>query len=89
MTFRFFAIAVSALSLGLVTTASATTKHHRHAQVLRPEAYAGPRARPSFDQPHMIQIRPGLWISSWDCIQDEGQGRWLPCSMGNAGRGGR
>jgi hypothetical protein len=87
--FRFFVIVVSALSVALVTTASAATKHHRHARVVRAEAYAGPSVAPSFDQPRMIQVRPGLWISSWDCIQDEGQGRWTPCSIGNAGRGGR
>jgi hypothetical protein len=30
----------------------------------------------------MIQVRPGLWISSWDCVTDEGQGRFKSCSTG-------
>jgi len=83
MTLRFFAVAVSALSLVMATTVSAATKH-RHP---RAQAYAALPPERSFDQPHMVQVRPGLWISSWDCIQDEGQGRWTPCNIGNAGRG--
>jgi hypothetical protein len=34
----------------------------------------------------MYEARPGLWISSWDCIMDEGQGRWVPCSVGGGRR---
>ena len=84
MRFKTFAIAVSALSLAAVTVAPASTKHHRHHARAAPTAvYAQPAPAPRFsDQPHMVQVRPGLWISSWDCIEDEGQGRWTPCSYG-------
>jgi hypothetical protein len=37
-----------------------------------------------FEPPRMIEIRPGWWISTYDCVTDEGQGRWRPCSAGGA-----
>jgi hypothetical protein len=41
----------------------------------------GASARPrSFEPPRMIEVRPGWWISTYDCVSDEGQGRWRPCS---------
>jgi len=30
---------------------------------------------------HMIEVRPGLWISSYGCVTDEGNGRFMPCDM--------
>jgi hypothetical protein len=86
---RHVAIAVSVLSLVAVATASEAAKHPRkNARVPRADGYASLPAR-AHDEPHMVEVRPGLWISSWDCIQDEGNGRWTPCSIGNAGRGSR
>jgi hypothetical protein len=38
----------------------------------------------SFEPPRMIEVRPGWWISTYDCVADEGQGRWRPCSAGGA-----
>jgi hypothetical protein len=38
----------------------------------------------SFEPPRMIEVRPGWWISTYDCVTDEGQGRWRPCSAGGA-----
>jgi hypothetical protein len=32
----------------------------------------------------MIEIKPGLYISSYGCVTDEGYGRYRPC---DAGRG--
>ena len=30
--------------------------------------------------PRMIKVRPGLWISSYDCVTDDGYGRYRSCS---------
>jgi hypothetical protein len=76
-----------------ITTALADSKHHKrnHRQVYHAApariappgpAYAG---RPVTSQPYMYEARPGLWISSWDCVTDEGQGRWWPCSSLGSG----
>jgi hypothetical protein len=29
----------------------------------------------------MIEARPGLWVSSYGCVVDEGYGRILPCDI--------
>jgi hypothetical protein len=69
---------VAASVLALVTVDSALAKHHRHrARVPYAPAAA---AQSSFAGPHMIQVRPGVWISNYDCITDDGYGRWRPCS---------
>jgi hypothetical protein len=69
-------VAVSLLAL--VTADSALAKHYRH----RAPVAGGPavEAQPSFSGPRMIQVRPGVFISSYDCITDDGYGRWRPCS---------
>ena len=69
-------VAVSVLAL--VTVDSALAKHYRHRAVVpyRP-AVAAPS---SFAGPTMIRVRPGVIISSYDCITDDGYGRWRPCS---------
>jgi hypothetical protein len=91
MTFRWPMLAVSILSVAAVTVAPAAAKRHHPRNTYPParaQVYPDPIQGPnSWDQPHMIQVRPGLWISSWDCITDEGQGRWKPCSTGPGGRG--
>jgi hypothetical protein len=33
--------------------------------------------------PRMIESKPGLWISSYDCITDDGYGRYRSCSGGS------
>ncbi len=67
-------VAVSLLAL--VSTDSALAKH-RH----RPSVPAGPVAVPSSSGPaRIIQVRPGVFISSYSCITDDGYGRWRPCS---------
>jgi hypothetical protein len=51
----------------------------RHARHLH--APTGPPhvSAPSSEPARIIQVRPGVFISSYDCITDEGQGRWRPC----------
>jgi hypothetical protein len=70
---------VAASVLALVTVDSALAKHYRH----RARVPAGPAAvdvYSSFAPAHIVQVRPGLFISSYDCITDDGYGRRRPCS---------
>jgi hypothetical protein len=69
-------VAVSVLSLATIDAGYAAEKHRtRAAHAPVPVARA-----PSFAPARMIEIRPGLFISSYDCITDEGYGRYSPCS---------
>ena len=34
----------------------------------------------------MIEVRPGVWISSYGCITDEGYGRYNSCDITDSGR---
>lgn len=73
--------AVMSLLVG-VTPALASSKHPRtHVErlVRAPERGNSPGGSSSAP-PRMIEVRPGVWISSYDCITDDGYGRWLPCS---------
>jgi hypothetical protein len=89
---KLLVIAISALPvLGVSNSALAGSKHQsRYHHVYRsapalawsaPVAVAGPWA-----PARMIEARPGLWISSYDCVAEEAQGRWRPCSsLGGGG----
>jgi hypothetical protein len=70
---------VVASVLALVTADSALAKYYRH----RARVPAGPAAvdvYSSFGPARIIQVRPGVFISNYDCITDDGYGRWRPCS---------
>jgi len=70
---------LAASLLALLTADSALAKHYRH----RAPGAAGPAAfdvQSSFGPPRMIQVRPGVFISSYGCTTDDGYGRWRPCS---------
>jgi hypothetical protein len=67
---------VAASVLALVTVDSALAKHYRH----RARGAPAVAAQSSFGGPRMIEARPGVFISSYGCITDEGYGRWRPCS---------
>jgi len=70
---------VAASVLALVTVDSALAKDYRH----RARVPAWPAAvdmHSSFGPARIIQVRPGVFISSYDCITDDGYGRWRPCS---------
>ena len=78
------------LCLALGATAFAgSAKHKRH---VRP---APPAERPfsmlnllNDDRApaHMVEVRPGLWISSYGCVTDEGYGRYSSCDRTRIGR---
>jgi hypothetical protein len=69
-------VAVSVLALVTIDAASATTKHRRH------YAYVAAPPVSSYAPARMIEVRPGVIISSYDCIIDEGYGRYRRCSDG-------
>jgi hypothetical protein len=59
---------------GFASEADAHQRRHPHASARQGPAYAS-----SFEPARMIELRPGLFISSYACVTDEGQGRWRPC----------
>ena len=72
---------IAALVIGLVAVdaASATTKkRHHHAPVAPVAVERGS----SFEPPRMVEVRPGVIISTGDCITYEGSGRWRICGSG-------
>jgi hypothetical protein len=69
-------VAASVLALATIDAADAAGKH-RHRAAHAPVPVAQPS---SFAPARMIEIRPGLIISSYDCVIDEGYGRYSPCS---------
>ena len=69
----------AATALVLVTADSALAKHYRH-RARVPAAPAAIDVPPSFGPARMIEARPGVFISSYGCITDDGYGRWRPCS---------
>ena len=76
------AIAVTAALVLTASAAVAAKKHHpRYAR--HPYAAAvAPALDSSFAPAHMVEARPGVWISSYGCIQDEGYGRYTYCGQG-------
>jgi hypothetical protein len=74
---RYWTIAAaSVLALATVDVAWASAKHRHHG------AYVAPAPVSSYEPARMIEVRPGVIISSYDCITDEGYGRWRRCSDG-------
>jgi hypothetical protein len=74
---RHAVIGLIAIGSSIFMLDGETTAHApRHAR--RPAAHAYTRS-PSFEPARIIEVRPGVFISSYDCITDEGQGRWRPC----------
>jgi len=73
-------IATSALTLAAVSTASATTKHHRH-HVRHGVATTNiVPATPAWTEPYAPRERP------YECMTDEGGGRFFPCDYGGGRR---
>jgi hypothetical protein len=64
----------------LVASTAVASAQARHAQ-----RHAGPRAgvaESSFAPARMIEVRPGLWVGSYQCITDLDRGG-RDCSSGN------
>ena len=59
--------------------ANAKQRHHGARNAVR-HAPVGLAPTPSFEPARMIEVRPGVIISTYDCVTDDGYGRWRPCS---------
>lgn len=68
------ALVLASSAIGLAGEAAAQHRIHRHVPTAPAMAYSS-----SFEPACMIEIRPGLLVSSYSCVTDEGQGRWRPC----------
>jgi hypothetical protein len=44
-----------------------------------------PGSGSSFEPARIIEARPGVFVSSYGCITDEGYGRWTYCGQGRGG----
>jgi len=60
----------------VLTTVDATPAKKSRAGARAP---ASSQRAPSFEAPRMIEVRPGVIISTYDCIIDIGMNRWRPC----------
>jgi hypothetical protein len=79
-------IGSAAALLLAATAASAASKHHaRYARHPRAPAIVEHAPGSSFEPARIIQARPGVFISSFGCITDEGYGRWTYCGQGRGG----
>jgi hypothetical protein len=67
-------VAAAVLALATVDVASATTKHRRYH---RPAVPVRPAASP-YQAPYTTGFRP--FVSPYDCLIDEGYGRYRLCS---------
>ena len=75
-------IAVTAALAFTASAAVAAKKHHPRYARHPHAAVVAPAPGSSFAPAHMIEARPGVFISSYGCIQDEGYGRWTYCGQG-------
>ena len=71
------------VALALTASAAVAAKKHHPRYARHPyAATAAPSTDSSFAPPRIIEARPGVFISSYGCIQDEGYGRWTYCGQG-------
>lgn len=82
-----------AASLSVLLVASAAGAGDRHPRHLtksdRLDRDATTAYRPYVDSrapAHMVEVRPGMWVSSYGCVMDEGYGRLRNCSDVRVGR---
>lgn len=74
------AIALATAAALMMSAASADTKQtKRHRQ--QAKTVTQPAKTTGHEPAHMIEVRPGRWISSYGCITDEGYGRFSPCDF--------
>ncbi|MEA2930562.1 MAG: hypothetical protein QOG38_2990 [Hyphomicrobiales bacterium] len=82
-------IVIAAASIALVLGGTAADAKHRKwhvrhapAATVKPNPFYGIKQEPA----RMIEVKPGLYISSYGCVTDEGYGRYLPCDAGRDSR---
>jgi hypothetical protein len=77
------AIAITAVLALAAGTAAAGSKHHpRYPRHARASAVAPPAPQSGYGPARIIEAKPGVFISTYGCITDEGYGRWLYCGQG-------
>jgi hypothetical protein len=80
---RYWSIVVAAvLALATFDAAFASSKHRHAGARHRGSAPVAVGPASSFEPARMIEVRPGLFISTYDCVTDQGYGRWVPCNTG-------
>jgi hypothetical protein len=69
------------------TTADAKHRKWHHVRHHAPVAYqSNPFYGIKQEPARMIEVKPGLYISSYGCVTDEGNGRYMPCDMGRGSK---
>jgi hypothetical protein len=71
-------VALSILLSILITGISVAGTHDRH----KPRRSLAATPGGAFGPARMIEARPGVFVSSYDCVIDEGYGRYRLCSQG-------
>jgi len=73
--------AIVVCTFSISATSDAAEAARKHKRVLKRLPHAAANVGSPFRQSpaHMIEIRPGQWISSWGCYTDEGNGRVGTC----------
>jgi len=86
MTIRLLLGLAAALALA-APAASAASNQHRHVRKAHVPAVPGHVSGfgSSVEPARIIEARPGVFISSYGCITDEGYGRWTYCGQGRGG----
>ena len=82
---RWLIVGLSMVALATIDTSHAAPKKGARQTVRHAPASVAPRY--SSEQARMYEARPGVWISTYDCLTDDGYGRWRRCSD-SGGRGG-
>lgn len=74
----------SALAVSLAADA-ADAKSKQRKRIAQP--VAAQQTSAFHQQPaRMIEVQPGVWVSSYGCVTDDGYGRRLPCDVTDSGR---
>ena len=83
---RYVPLIAGTAALALTASAAVAAKKHHPRYARHPYVGAiAPTPDSSFAPPRMIEARPGVFISSYGCITDDGYGRWLYCGQGRGG----
>jgi hypothetical protein len=68
-------VILSTLITGVAIAQSPYDRHKpRHPSATAPNGAFGPA--------RMVEVRPGVFVSSYDCVINEGYGRYRLCSQG-------
>jgi hypothetical protein len=81
MKIRSLTVGVSLSVLLAASAADAADRYRPKSDRLDRHVTAAPSPYVSSRAPaHMVEVKPGMWISSYGCVMDEGYGRLRNCS---------